>query len=294
MDDFHKRLSATNGTPGKPFYMPNGTPFYCTASGTLLKKGLAEWIALPEPERKAGAVVVPDAKEDPERVRKARRLAKLPANGLILRTYVRGLKFDDEKRLFAPKIIDWDYNIKLPGEPNRDFMWLQETEWKSLLPSPGVGGEGGLAVKGQSYPVPDAVRDRICFWHIAGGYHGLPGYYTKDRFKSRSMTLTVEDATPATITLRLTGSAALQSDATYRFHGVIRYDLTKKTFTRFDLIALCDEGVDPKSRPQNVAPFRHYGVAFELTGQRTDDLLPPFYLRENVGTPENYFANRTR
>jgi hypothetical protein len=31
-----------------------------------------------------------------------------------------------------------------------------------------------------------------------------------------------------------------------------------------------------------------------LSGSRTDDLLPPFYLREHVGTPERYFGNRVR
>jgi hypothetical protein len=86
----------------------------------------------------------------------------------------------------------------------------------------------------------------------------------------------------------------LKSGATYRFHGLLKYDMQRKGFSRFDVIALCDEGHDPKPRPQNVAPFRHYGIAFELAGARTDDLLPPFYLREHVGTPQRYFANTAR
>src|SRR5438128_1627063 len=97
-----------------------------------------------------------------------------------------------------------------------DFMWLQEAEWKSvLLPNP---------AKGQTFPVPDSVRDRICHWHIAGGYHCLPGYYTADRFDSKEMTLSVEDATGQEVVLRLRGSAALKSGATYRFHGLLKYD----------------------------------------------------------------------
>lgn len=286
LDDFSKRLSESNGTPGKPFYMPNGTPFFCTASGTLLKKGLADWAGLPESERKPGAVVVPAAKEDAERVRKSRRLTKPPAGALILRTYIRGLKLDEQQRLFAPKVIDWNYNSKLPAEPNRDFVWLKEEEWQSIIPT--------NPIMGKKTQMPDAVRDRICHWHIAGGYHCLPGYYVKDSFKFKAMWLVVDDVTPQSITLRVHGAAAIPTDAAYRFHGVIRYDTQKKAITRFDLIALCDEGHDPNPRPQNVAPYRHYGVAFELSGERTDDLLPPFYLRENVGTPENYFRNATR
>ena len=42
----------------------------------------------------------------------------------------------------------------------------------------------------------------------------------------------------------------------------------------------------------NVAPFRRYGIAFELAGTRTDDLLPPFHLRENIGSPQRYFSNK--
>lgn len=283
-DDFFKRLSETNGTPGKPFYMPNGTPFFCTASGVLLKKGLADWDKLPESERKPGAVLVPKYAVDPERAAKARRLVKPPDNGLILRTYLRGLKPDENGQLRGPKIIPEMYNI--PAEPNRDFLWLQEAEWKSLIPT--------SPKQGDTFAVPDAVRDRICHWHIAGGYHCLPGYYTADQFRAKEMALEVAGVTRQEVSLRLHGSAALKSGATYRFHGLLQYDVQKKGFTRLDVLALCDEGHDPKPRPQNVAPFRHYGIAFALAGERTDDLLPPFYLREHVGTPQRYFANTAR
>jgi hypothetical protein len=284
LEDFFKRLSETNGTPGKPFYMPNGSPFFCTANGTLLKKGLAEWDSLPESERKPGAVTVPKHSVDPVRAEKSRRLVRPPANGLILRSYVRGLKPDENGLLRGPAIIPEMYNI--PAEPNRDFVWLQESEWKSLITV--------SAKKGDTFPVPDAVRDRICHWHISGGYHGLPGYYTADSFRSKQMTLVVEAVTEQELTLRLLGSAAMKTDATYRFHGLLKYDKQRKAFTRFDLIALCDEGHDLNPIPQNVAPFRHYGIAFELSGAKSEDLLPPFFAREHVGSPQRYFANKVR
>jgi hypothetical protein len=282
-DDFFHRLSETNGTPGKPFYMPNGAPFFCTASGVLLKNGLTDWEKLPPSERRPGAVVVPAAAIDVQRAKSIRRLTKPPAGTLILRAYVRGLK-SEKGRLVGPQKIPQMGN--LPAEPNRDFMWLQEAEWMALMPT--------APVPGHSFPVSDAVRDRICFWHIAGGYHGLPGYYTDDLFQTRQMNLTVLDAAPQAVSMRLTGSAALKSGARYNFHGLLKYNPQTKAFHQFDLIALCDEGRDPMPTPQNVAPFRRYGIAFELSGPRTDDLLPPFYLRENIGTPERYFANSIR
>lgn len=285
-DPFFQRLSATSGTPGKPLYMPNGTPFFCTADGILLKNGLRDWQKLPAAVRQPGASSVPEYKVDPERAKKNHRLTRPPANTLILRTYKRGLKLDGAQRLFAPRIIDWEYNIKLPAEPNRDFLWLREAEVKSLIPAE--------RVQGFTFPVPAVVRDRICHWHIAGGYHCLPGYYTAEQFQSKEMTLTVEEETPQQVTLRLRGAAALKGGATYHFHGVLRFDFERKAFTRFDLIGLCDEGQDPKPQGNNVAPSRYYGIAFELSGERTDDLLPPFYLREHVGTPNLYFANGAR
>ena len=256
---------------------------FCTAAGVLLKKGLADWDKLPEADRRPGAVTVPKYTVDPELAKKSRRLTKPPANTLILRSYIRGLKSEAGK-LIGPKIIPQMYNI--PAEPNRDFVWLQEAEWKSLMPAD--------VAKGRTFLVPEAVRDRICYWHIAGGYHCLPGYYSKEHFQSKEMNLTVESATKENVTLRLTGSAVVKKGTSYRFHGVLKYSVRTNSFSRFDVIALADEGRELEPIPQNVAPFRHYGIAFELAGDRTDDLLPPFYLRENVGTPQRYFANTTR
>src|SRR5262249_30746989 len=283
-DDFLERLSQTSDTPGKPFHMPNGTPFFCTAGGTLLKNGLADWNKLPRSQRDPGAVKVAKQVEDPALVKKQNRLTRPPANALIVRTYVRGLKQGTDGKLFAPRIINWEYNLRLRAEPNRDFLWLQEHEWQSLVPAQGVNGH--------TFLVPEAVRDRICHWHIAGGYHTLPGFYMSEDFRSKGMTLTVEEVTPQAVSLRLVGLASLKSGASYRFRGLLKYEVKKKTFTRFDIIALCDAGSDPKPNGHNIAPFRYYGIAFELAGNRTDDLLPPFYLRGDFGTPQRYFANR--
>jgi hypothetical protein len=54
------------------------------------------------------------------------------------------------------------------------------------------------------------------------------------------------------------------------------------------------ERLHEEIRPQPEAPYRFYGIAFELAGPHTDDLLPPFHLRENAGSPQGYFANGAR
>ena len=279
-DKFFERLRETSDTPARPFYMPNGTPFFCTASGILLKNGLADWDKLPESERKPGAVIVPEYRVDTARVKASHRLMKPPPNTLVLQVYRRGLKKDEQGRLYGPKVLPEVYN--LPVEPNRDFLWLLEAEWRSLVPD--------QLVQGRTFHVPDVVRDRICHWHIARGYDSLPEYYTAEDFRTKRMTLTLEEATAEQIRLRLRGYALLKSGACYRFHGELIYHLPAKAFKRFDVIALCDEGQEPAPRPHQNVSFRCYGIALELPDGRSL-LLPPFYLRENGGTPEKYFAN---
>lgn len=285
-DAFFRRLAESNGTPGQPFYMPNGTPFFCTAGGILLKRGLGDWDRLPESERKPGAVTVRLPERDPSRIKTNHRLTKPPPEALILRSYVRGLKLDKDGSLFAPKTIDWEYNIKLLAEPNRDFVWLRREERMALLPD--------RPVEGMRVEAPSAVRDRLCHWHIAGGYHGLAGFYTAEHFHSKSLVLTVNNVTAQLLTMRLEGAAVMKSGARYDFRGMLHYNRGTKKFDRFDIVAICDEGIDPKPTPQNVAPHRYYGIAFELAAEGANDLLPPFYLREHVGSPEVYFANQTR
>jgi hypothetical protein len=56
--------------------MPNGTPFFCTASGTLLKNGLADWEQLRV--RRKPRVTVPAYNVDPEKARKAGVLPRPP------------------------------------------------------------------------------------------------------------------------------------------------------------------------------------------------------------------------
>jgi hypothetical protein len=102
------------------------------------------------------------------------------------------------------------------------------------------------------------------------------------------MTLMVEEATEQQLSLRLSGSAALKSGVAYQFHGVLTYDRRAKAFSRWSAIAICDEGPGPRTPD---APYRYYGIAFELAGERTEDVLPPFHLREGAGSPERYFTN---
>jgi hypothetical protein len=266
--------------------MPNGTPFFCTASGTFLKNGWRDWERLPASERKPGSYKVPERQPDLARAQKSKRLTKPPADGVILRTYIRGLKVDRDQQLFAPRQIDWSYGSKLPAEPNRDFMWLRKQEWEALLPT--------SPQRGMNYAASPVLVDRICHWHIAGGYHCLPPRHRPEDFTAKSMAIAVESVNESEVSLRLTGAAAVKSGKTYRFHGVIGYRRDTLKPTRFDVIALADEGKELQSSPENVSPFRHYGVAFELAGERTDDLLPPFYGREQMGDPNKYFANDSR
>src|SRR5262249_12678880 len=112
----------------------------------------------------------------------------------------------------------------------------------------------------------------------------------REDVRSRKLTLTVEEVTPATIRLRLDGSALLATDADaakadrgfdVRLLGHVQYDRAKKTIDRFDVVAVGDHwgqgtytgGARPARQP--------LGIASDRAGRKSAaDLVPPQAARE--------------
>jgi hypothetical protein len=117
--------------------------------------------------------------------------------------------------------------------------------------------------------------------------------WRREDIRSKALTLTVEDVTPASVRLRLDGSALLATKADLekaergfdvRLLGYIGYDRAKKAIDRFDVIAVGDhwgEGTfTRRSRPGKMP----LGVAFELSdGKSGADRVPPQAAREVNG-----------
>jgi hypothetical protein len=162
-------------------------------------------------------------------------------------------------------------------EPQREWVWLTQAEARSLEP-----GDRG---RGETYPVPDAIRQRVFLFYLYNWFANSGGGYWDARvLRSGELTLTVEERSAAAVRLRLHGHALFRDDVkprpepresgqkgipdpyeeSYhaRLYGVLEYDLAKKQFSRFDAVALGDYrghwGLAVKEKPLPV------GFAFRL------------------------------
>lgn len=288
--------------------------------GKDLQKVLEAWNKLPQSERKPGAVQVGErGKIDTAKVDRA--YPTPPPGTLILKIHARFLGRADEGHLrhVTPKDFIGDDKVRaqmvaaypaafarerldgtLPkdvlehkrrgiaeriSEAQPDFMWLTEAEWKSLVPA--------NPKKGDQFAVPAALTKRIFVLHLDP--NRLVGEPDRNAIvRSGELNLTVEDISPTSVRLRLDGSALLRVDfetaqktgqegEEARLVGFLNYDLQKKSFTRFDIVAIGDTygllspglGHLTYSRPGR-SP---YGVAFELVSGSG-----------GTSTPEGYFG----
>src|SRR5262249_49718648 len=167
-----------------------------------LTRGLAKWKELSEAERKA-------LPRGPPAVPPQAALCKPPERGLILKSYIRNLKWDEQGKLAVITRDDLKDRKAFPGwnpiytEPTRYNVWLTESEWQSLIPKD--------AKKGDRIPVPETIRLRLFRFHLVNGTFGLPGAWRRADIRSGKLDLIVEETSP--LRMRLEGNALLASDA---------------------------------------------------------------------------------
>ena len=239
--------------------------------GVDLQKAHREWRRLPESERAPGAYVVKPDRPAPVQFQDARRAGSFtaPAGGLFLKTYTRAFEVKKGELVYvktgygqgAPPVVD----------PFHDFLWLTETEWRSLIP--------GEAKRGEEIRVPKEIVQRICLWNLTEA-SGVSTWRAAD-LRQAELALTVESASVAALRLRLHGSAVLASadrPPSPRFYqaqlrGVVEYDRQRQAITRFDAVALGPyRDLDTKPDYQRDGLL---GVSFELAGARPQDRVPP-------------------
>jgi hypothetical protein len=253
-----------------------------------MDKALAKWKRLPESERKPGAVQIERRGGfDPK------RSILPPPGGIVLRTFTRSLDWDVKSLGSAPKkMIILSSGITVDAEPNRDFVWLTEAEWKALVPA--------NPSKGTTIAIPKCIANRIFRFHLRDNSFCLGSEWSLEQVRSGELALTVEGVTEKDIQMRLTGSALLASDRNLKkaltgydvaLAGVLNYDRKKKAFDRFDVVALGEfwgqiTGVVNGVKP---GPY-HYplGIAFELVkSDSSADRIPPRGTRLVTGSSES-------
>jgi hypothetical protein len=252
-----------------------------------LAMNLKTWEALPASERLPGAIKLPATIEvDPKRA-----ALSLPAGALILRVFNRHLGWNEVGSLRY--VVAEDYlpgsntaSVERFGMAQNDFMWIPKNEWQALVPA-----EAKVGMR-QSVPTSLALR---LFRHHLDPCRGFSegAAFTSSRSDAGRLTLTVQAVDGAKLTLRLEGSAALRQpgrDAMASYDaallGVLEYDRTSKTFTRFDLLALGTASGLPTDANGVVTPRRGpypLGIAFELVANPTPaDQLHPRGARDGV------------
>lgn len=275
-----KKLAGGNGSGG---------------ASDALTRGLAEWKKLSDEERRAlpkGITAVP----------LQAAICRLPAGGLILKSYIRNLKLDTrgEPALIGRDDLkdrkafpDWN---PIYIEPTRYNVWLTEAEWRSLVPD--------SPRKGDRVAVPEVIRQRLFRYHLVNGIFGLPGAWRRADVRKGDLDLIVEEVKPV-LRMRLEGTALLATDADLnraargyeaRLRGAVEYDAEKKKITRFELVALGDYwGGDYEGGRFKRPGQTPLGIAFELaTGDSAVDRAPPRVHMDRKEEFERYFAAERR
>ncbi|HLF92593.1 MAG TPA: hypothetical protein VJB14_03975 [Planctomycetota bacterium] len=254
---------------------------------------LEEFRALPEAERKP-KIEVPENVAPPKRP-----LPPPPANGVILKGFCTYVKPDGSGKIVRSQ--EWYYRQnpdRWPVETQCDRLWLTESEWKSLVPAdPKKGDRADVAG-----PVQRRFYQTIGIDYMEGSVNALPA-------RESSMTLTVEDATAETVSMRLDGTAQLGKPfdeknkpekntrgSELRVLGYVTYDRAKKSLSRFDVVGLgraWGNKMEYVSREVKLDAYPWiYGIAVELVpARRPIDVIPPYNML-HYGSGLKYFEDK--
>lgn len=286
-----------------------------SASGKLLGgrpslEILDAFHALPENERKPGAVKVEDLPAS------QRLVVEPPEGGLILKVHARFLAHGEDGNLRYAQGEDFPLLVAAPEymnlwrlflQANTEYMWLTEAEWQSLVPR--------VPAKGSEFAVPKMIGERMARFHLTPrrAVTSEGGILSKRDVRDATLTLTVDDVTPQRLRMVLqghvhTGSVYDADKATtpngplgFGFetplHGILEYDRAKQVFTRVDIIAIGEVwGRWGDANGESIfveRPGREpFAFAFELvTDDSPSNRIPPGGNGRYVTSEHDYFGD---
>jgi hypothetical protein len=228
---------------------PNGD--YLAGS---LATGLKKWQELPAEQR---TKLAPLGTQDPELE------PTPPPGGLILQVFSRALTHAGDG--FTP----YKTKVSRSWEPGRDFAWLTEPEWRSLIPS---AAEPGTA-QAVAAPIQDRLIRRYLIDLVRVGGNGGPR--RPEQVLAKELNVTVKQVTPSAMCLELKGSARLSSSEgpvkgkpkvdQFQLSGRIDYDVPRKAISRFVLLAFSETGHFDEINNE----VRPLGILFEQLESKT-------------------------
>ncbi|MEX0977488.1 MAG: hypothetical protein WDZ48_01465 [Pirellulales bacterium] len=253
--------------------------------GGNLAAALEKFRELPESERKPSALALAALSAEDELI------ASPPENGLILKVHSRFLARDEKGELRYAKNDDFRHIFEFMLQPNTEFMWITEDEWKAFVPE--------NPTQGQRLTVGPAIANRMARFHLnpKRSLTSEDGIVGQQSVNTAELSLVVDEVTPDRIRMGIEGfihwgstydaakatspNGPLSMGYETRIDGIVEYDRKKQAFVRFDMVAPGDVwgrwgdangnsmGVERPGR----API---GFAFELaTGDSPTDRLPP-------------------
>ena len=254
-----------------------------------LQEVLDAYAKLPEAERRP-AKVEGEVKPQPPP----------PAGGLVLTIYDRPLGRSESGQYRLPEGKDLGGRRTEAPSGQRSSLWLKAEEAASLIPSD--------PKKGEVHAVDPKLARRIwlyglvpqSLWVVENGW--MP-----DSAREGDLSLTVEEATPASLRLRMHGSVLLIGRSVHegfkgvetrydaRLEGVIEVDRAQKKIVRFDAAALGDytgEWFTGHERWKAATAEAPLALGFALELDRTTYDLPPERRRPRSFMHAYIFQNR--
>ncbi len=270
---------------------------YCfTASGKLLwfgnsanvgqnlaayRQAVFAFRRLPAEEREPGAVKVPplDEKKVDEQFTR-----KLPEGAIAVRVFARALERDENGKCSACEIKSNNAKAKVGLLSSLDHMWIPAEEWRKLIPRE--------AKPGDKITMPQAISMRIARYHLIDNTRGEPDMWKAEHVRKNEISLTVVEATPDVLKLRLDGNVLLSTSdeipATsaevqrgergydVALLGGIQVDRKTTAITKFNVVALGDHWGTSRYTGQPRPGKTPLGIAFELAdGKQAADVVPP-------------------
>lgn len=282
-DSLGKTGAGDSSRQGIYLFAADGTPLgYKNAGGhpvvmrEVLRDALRDFARLPATKRTPGAVKI----GDPGPVDPAYDHTP-PPGGLVLKVYTRILDFHNGA------YVKGTCEAKGGDKAARDHVWITADEVQQLAPA--------KPVVGFRYPLPEKVADRIARFHLIDITRGEPPAWGKTEVRAKRFTLRVVSATPEAVELRLDGEALMATagdvstaergfDA--RVVGDLRYLPGKKTFDRFNVVAVGTHwGNFPHT--EDARPGKSLvGISFELATDQSNERIPP----QGIRNPDIYFG----
>lgn len=270
---------------------------------------LEAFAKLPESERKAGTIQVPNLKPTEHSI------PAPPEGGLVLRVHARFLSRGADGKLRPAQTSDFVLMRDKPEvmkswelflQPNTEYLWLTKSEWQALVPAE--------ATVGQRLAVDSAVVERMARFHLAPqrAMTSEGGIVAKQSVKAARLALIVEEVTPQQLRMKLDGfvhwgsaydaakatspNGPLAQGYATPLYGRLEYDRTKKVITRLDIVAPGDiwgrwGDANGKSLPAERPGRNPFGFAFELaSGSSPTDRIPPGGNGHYVSERSRYFT----